>query len=87
MMGPEILLFIVMGTLGGVAHAFIDAEAWQDLGKFRAFKNVAVGAIIGVLYDFLHSDWGFPDSVMAFVSGYTGADFILGLVEKYRKKG
>lgn len=80
-------LLTVMGVLGGLAHVFIDAKSWEDLKKFTALKNVVVSAIVGFLYGFLHSDWGFPDGVMAFVSGYTGADFILGLVEKYRKKG
>lgn len=78
--------FIIMGTLGGLTHVFIDAQSWEDLKKFAAFKNIVVGSITGFLYYSLHSNWNFPDGIMAFVSGYMGADFILGLIGKYGKK-
>ena len=85
-MDVTVLLFIVMGTLGGLAHTVIDAQGWGDLKKFSSFKTVIIGAIVGFLYNYLHSDYSFPNGVMSFVSGYSGVDFLTKLLEKRRKK-
>lgn len=88
MNNPEIvnvILFVVMGTIGGLAHVIVDAEKWEDIMKFSSFRDISVAAIVGFLYNYLHSDWGFPDGVMCFVSGYMGTDFLLGIIKKYQK--
>jgi len=85
-MDLAILVFIVLGLIGGVAHVVIDAEKWEDLKQFSAFKMSVIGAVCGLLYFFLHSSYDFPNSVMTFVAGYFGTDFIKGIVEKAKKK-
>lgn len=81
-----IVTFIILGTLGGVAHVVLDAESWEDLKKFSAFKRLVIGAVIGYLYIYLHSDYGFPNTIMTFVSGYAGTDFIKGIIDRLTKK-
>lgn len=82
-----ILWFVFLGLVGGVTHVVVKAEGWDDLKEFRAFKRSVLGAICGLVYYNLHSDYSFPNTVMAFVSGYMGTDFILSIVERFRKKG
>jgi len=72
--------FAFMGFLGGLAYGLVRAERWRDLRRFVFYKRLLLGAIIGVLYNFLYSDWDFPNMVMSFVSGYAGVDFIEGLI-------
>lgn len=80
------IVFAVLGTLGAVAHVLIDASSWDDVKKFSSFKTILIGMIVGVLYLFLYSDHNFPNSVMTFVAGYMGTDFIEGLIDKMKKK-
>jgi len=82
----QIIWFILLGILGGIANVIISAESWDDLKKFSAFKRTVIGAIVGFLYKFLYSDYGFPNFVMAFVAGYMGTDFLLAVIEKFKKK-
>lgn len=82
----SILWFVMMGLLGGLAHALVEAKKWSDLKKFRFWKRIALGAVIGLVYNFLYSDWDFPNSVMSFVSGYAGASFIESLTTRLRQK-
>jgi len=79
--------FTVLGLLGGLAYCFIWAEKWADLRSFKYSRRIVLGAIIGLLYSFLHSDYGYPDFVMSFVAGYMGTDFIMGLIDRLKKKG
>jgi len=81
-----IILFAVLGTLGGLVNVFMWAESWEDLRKFGTFKTVVLGSVIGFIYFFLYSDNNFPNGVMAFVSGYMGKDFIQAVIEKFKKK-
>jgi len=81
-----IVTFISLGTLGGITHVIIEAKSWEDLKKFSSFKRTVIGSIIGFLYMFLHTDYGFPDFVMSFVSAYAGEDFIKKLIDKLTKK-
>jgi hypothetical protein len=80
----EILLYTVLGFLGGTAHVFVDSETWDELKKFSSFKSIIIGGIIGFLYYYLHSDYNFPNNIMAFVSAYAGQDFIKALTKKYK---
>lgn len=82
-----ILWFVFLGLIGGITHVIVKAESWGDLKDFRAFKRSILGAICGFIYYNLYSDYSFPNTVMAFVSGYMGTDFILSIVEKFWKKG
>jgi len=82
----QLVWFVVLGILGGVTNVIIGAESWEDLKKFSAFKRTIIGGIVGFLYRFLYSDYGFPNFVMTFVAGYMGTDFILAIIEKFKKK-
>ena len=79
----QILWFVILGLVGGVAYVFMHSDDWEDLTKFGAFKRVVIGGIVGGLYFFLYSEHDFPNAVMTFVSGYMGTDFI----ERLAKKG
>ena len=82
----EVAYFAVMGMLGGTTWALIKARKWSDLKKFKYLKRILLGVIIGFLYWHLYSEMNFPNSVMAFVSGYMGTDFVTALVEKLTSK-
>lgn len=82
----QVIWFTVLGLVGGVANVVATSEKWSDLKEFGAFKKTILGAVCGLLYSYLYSEYSFPNSVMALVSGYTGQDFILRLVEKYRAR-
>ena len=85
---PEITLlyFSIMGFLGGVTYCLVSAKSWEELKTFHYSRRMILGAIIGFLYSFLHSDYNFPNFVMAFISGYAGTDFIQALIDKLKPK-
>ena len=68
--------FIVLGALGGVLRVLLHTESLSEALTYANSKWVFVGAISGLAYYFLYTDYGFPNSFMAIVVGYTGADFI-----------
>jgi len=82
---PEILLFILVGALGGLTYVFMIAVSWKDFMEFNSHKRIILGAIIGFIYFYLHSDWGYPNAVMTWVSGYMGPTFVDQLIEKRKK--
>lgn len=81
------LHFIVMGLLGGLAYVLVWAKGWDDLKSFHAVRRLILGAVIGYVYNFLYSDWSFPNMVMSFVAGYMGTDFIEAIVKKFKPEG
>lgn len=81
-----IVYFTVMGFLGGVAYCLTWAESWEQVKSFKYSKRMILGVIIGFLYNSLHSEYDFPNFVMAFVAGWMGTDFLLGIIEKLFKK-
>lgn len=81
-----LVTYILMGLLGGSTDVIINASGWDDLKTFSAFRRTVIGAVVGFIYMFLHTDYGFPNFVMTFVAGYAGTDFIQGLAEKLKKK-
>jgi len=80
------VLFAIMGFIGGIAHCLIDAKSWDDLKKFEMCKQIFIGGIVGFLYSFLYSDYGYPNTIMSFVSGYMGTDAIKTIIDKFGKK-
>ncbi len=81
----EILLFVFLSLLGGIAYVLIDAEKWDDLKTFKTARHILISLIVGVIYYNLYSDWDFPNMIMTFVSGYMGPTFIQGLLKKLGK--
>lgn len=82
---PEIILFILVGALGGLTYVFMVAVSWNDFMEFSSHKRIILGAIIGFIYFYLHSDWGYPNAVMTWVSGYMGPTFVDNLISKYKR--
>jgi uncharacterized membrane protein YeaQ/YmgE (transglycosylase-associated protein family) len=73
----ELLInFIILGALGGLLRLLLHTESLSEAIQYSNSKWILVGAITGLAYYFLYSDYGFPDSFMALVVGYTGADII-----------
>jgi flagellar biosynthesis protein FliR len=73
----ELMLgFIILGALGGVLRVLIHTESLSEALMYSNAKWVLVGAITGLAYYFLYSDYNFPNHFMAIVVGYTGADVI-----------
>jgi len=81
-----LLHFIILGLLGGLAYVFIHTDDLEDLGSFQTLRYLVLSAITGYLYDYLYSEHNWPNSVMAFVSGYFAVDFIEGLVVQARRR-
>jgi len=75
--------FIVSGLLGGLLYVLMWTKTTKELKDYNNIKRVFMGAIVGYVYFFLHSDYNFPNGVMAFVAGYMGTDFIEALMEKF----
>jgi uncharacterized membrane protein YeaQ/YmgE (transglycosylase-associated protein family) len=71
-----IIAFIILGALGGLLRVLLHTESLLEALSYNNAKWVLVGAISGLAYYFLYVDYGFPNSFMAIVVGYTGADFI-----------
>jgi len=84
---PPIVNFIVLGLLGGFTNVLLWSKTWQDFKSLESIRYIVLGAIIGYLYTFLHSDYNFPNFVMTFVAGYMGPDFIQGILERFKKRG
>ena len=80
----EIGYFVGLGVIGAIAYILIKSDEWEDLTTYDAFKRYLLGAISGFIYQYLYSDYNFPNSVMCIVSGYMGTDFILGIIDKFK---
>jgi len=78
----EVLWFIFLGLLGGVAYVIINSDSMDDLFTYASGKRYVIGIISGFLYQILYSQYDFPNSIMCFVSGYMGTTFIEGLTER-----
>ena len=81
----ELVSFTILGALGGVLRVLLHTESLGEALTYANSKWVLVGAITGLAYYFLYSDYGFPNSFMAILVGYTGADFIEATSRKASK--
>jgi len=80
-----IISFTILGALGGLLHVLIHTSSLREALQYDNSKWVIIGAISGLAYYFLHTDYGFPDSFMAIVVGYAGADFIVAAAERSKR--
>jgi len=76
------LRFAFMGFLGGIAYILV----WKIVDKYEIARHTILGAIVGYVYHFLHTEYTYPNLIMAFVSGYFSVDFIEGLIARVRGK-
>jgi len=73
----ELLIsFIVLGALGGLLRVLLHTESLSEALTYANSKWVLVGAITGLAYFYLYTDYSFPNHLMALIAGYSGADFI-----------
>jgi hypothetical protein len=72
----QIMGFVMLGALGGLLKLLLHTETLAEALTYANSRWVLVGAISGLSYYFLYADYGFPNSFMAIVVGYAGADFI-----------
>jgi len=71
-----LITFTVLGALGGLLRVLIHTESLIEALSYANSKWVLIGAITGLAYYFLYSDYNFPNGFMALVAGYSGADII-----------
>jgi flagellar biosynthesis protein FliR len=72
----ELIIFIILGALGGALRVLIHTESLSEALVYANSRWIIVGAITGLAYYFLYSDYNFPNHFIALVVGYTGVDFI-----------
>ena len=81
-----IIIFTINGLLGGLVNALLHAKSWEEVLTYTSVRAVILGAIAGYMYYFFFSEWGFPNTVMAFIFGYSFKDMFESLYVKYREK-
>jgi len=74
------LLFVFHGFLGGLLW-LLTKWIWT---KKAVIQHTLVSALCGYLYYLLHSEYNFPNSVMAILAGYFGVDFVLSIMERFK---
>ena len=79
------LWFVFLGLFGGFTFILIYSEKWEDLIKFSAFKRYMIGAVVGFLFNILHSEYSFPNSITCFVYGFSGTTLIEMLALRYER--
>lgn len=80
------ILYTLMGLLGGLTYVLIKARTWEDVVRFRYAKRILLGAIIGLVYFQLHSEYSFPNTIMAWVAGYMGSDAVIALIDRFKPR-
>jgi len=81
----EALVSVALGVLGAITYILVRAEKKEDFSLEEVLRTLALGAIGGLVYFMLRSEYGFPDSVMTFVSGYFARDFIPAVSARVKK--
>jgi len=79
---PHLLYFGVLGLFGGLVNVVINAKSLADFITFYSGRILLLGFLVGVFYWFLHTKKTWPDSVMAIVAGYAGANFIDTIIRR-----
>jgi hypothetical protein len=79
-----LISFTILGALGGVLHVLVHTSSLGEALVYNNSKWVIIGAISGLAYYFLYSDYNFPNHFMAIVIGYTGADFIVAAAARIK---
>jgi hypothetical protein len=72
----QLIGFIMLGALGGLLRVLLHTESLSEALTYANSKWVLVGAITGLAYFYLYTDYNFPNHLMALIAGYSGADFI-----------
>jgi flagellar biosynthesis protein FliR len=82
----ELLInFVILGALGGVLRVLLHTDSLKEALMYGNLKWVLVGAITGLAYYYLYSDYNFPNHLMALIAGYSGANFIEAGSKRFSK--
>lgn len=86
-MVDSILIYtILLAILGSFTNVLLWIEKWSDVTSIKSIKTVVLGFIVGILYYILRVEHQFPDSIMAFIVGYSANDFLSFILEKFKLK-
>ena len=80
----EILFFVCSGLAGALLYVLMWARSASELKGFSTLRYLMIGALAGYAYYFLHTEYDFPNALMAIVAGYFADDFLEALVERMR---
>jgi len=80
----DLLFFVCSGLVGALLYVLMWARSAGELKSFSSLKYLVIGALAGYAYYFLHTEYDFPNALMAIVAGYFADDFLEALVEKMR---
>jgi uncharacterized membrane protein YeaQ/YmgE (transglycosylase-associated protein family) len=81
--GP--LAFAFMGLLGALLYILMWSRKAEDLTQYDSIRHLIIGLIVGYIYSILHTDYNFPNGIMALVAGYMGPDFVQAVIEKLKQ--
>jgi len=76
----EPLTFAFHGLLGAVLYILV----WKVKEKYEILRHLIVGAGMGYFFFLLHSQYTFPNLIMAIVFGYFGIDIAERVFEVLR---
>lgn len=76
----DAILFSFHGFLGGVLWLLVNWK-WR---KKEVAQHTIVSIIAGYIYYLLHSEYNFPNSVIAIVVGYFSVDFVRNVFKRFK---
>jgi len=77
-----IIIFTINGLLGGLTCALLHAKSFNEILTYTSIRAIVLGAIAGYIYYYMFTEWNLPNSVMAFIFGYSFKDMLDSLYEK-----
>jgi len=79
---PSVIVFVINGLLGGLTCALLHAKSFNEVSSYMSIRAIVLGAIAGYIYYYMFTEWNLPNSVMAFIFGYSFKDMLDSLYEK-----
>jgi hypothetical protein len=79
-----VILFMVNGLIGSFLATLFWAKNASDLKTFDAARNYVVGLLCGYIYYLMHSEYNFPNGLLAIVFGYFGKDAIEAIFNRLK---
>ena len=76
--------FSILGAFTNLLMKYRSPHQWL---RYQTVRTLIAGAIAGVLYAEMRAQYGLPDSVVSFVVGHAGLDYLNFIIEKLRPNG
>jgi len=77
----DALIFAINGMIG----AFLYIVFWRIREPYEVVRHCIVGAIVGYVFFFVHTEYGVPNLLVTIFLGYSGIDIVEAWFEKIRK--